>query len=215
MSVGLLPSLQARVRQLFGVRGGPLVGAADFVQPVALVASSEGRFRNPASELGEGIGRSFVASAPATIVALNFGVVQIQPADQNTLIHVRRVGVNVDGSTCRILIGRTTRVTSANMAVAALGNFTDTRLGINALGSAGAMRLEAGATAAGVAPAYLGHQELQPPVNTTQWLDVDYVLLSNVVSPGLFDGALVVSAATSATAFRAWFEGELHTFGER
>lgn len=201
------------MRQIQGARGGPLVVGADFVQPVAVVGSSEGEYRNPALEFGEGISRRFVARATATSVVFQFGVVQLSCPDPFNLVHVRRVGISVDNTTCRILVGRTTLVSSSNINVAATGNFTDNRQPIIALGGEGPLLIGAGCTDGATAVGYLGAQELQCPINQTQYIEVDYVLTSQLTQQAGFNGALVVSAQTTQTVFRCSFEGEFYSFG--
>jgi len=209
----LIYSLQARVRQLLGTRGGPLVEGADFLQPVATIASAEGIYRNPALELGEGIHRQFVTKSICVNVVTEFCCVQLATQDPSSLLHVRRLIFNMYGTTSRIFVGRqqqsaiTVGTSSGECAL------RDWRLprAINHNGSA--LNLRQGTVAA--ASLLVGELIVQPAISSTLVLDVDFVLTAALdgVAPSTAPDALVIEAETSNTQFDVNIEGELYTFG--
>lgn len=203
----LIYSLQARVRQLIGARGGPLVEAADFLQPVAVIASAEGPYRNPALELGEGIGREFVASSGSISPgALEFARSTIGCNQDNALVHVQRVYVNLFNSTTAVQIGR---VAGAQAGLTeSEGHYTDGRLNLTDLGPA-PLTVRGGNAAA--ASNFTGAIFVQPLINSSLVVDVDYVLISN--RAGAVGDVLTVEAATPNTPMFVSYQGRIYDFG--
>lgn len=202
--------LQARFRQVLALRGGPLVTASDFVQPTVALGNAEGPFRNPALEVGDGIGRQFTARGTAANAALTFSTVRLQTFNgSRQLLHVRRIVVNFDGTKCPLQIGLVSNP-ALNNEVRGSAQYRDARLGLNDVGSAaGPIDITGGDRAALTINGFL---ELQAAaLNSANFIDVDYVL-----APGDLLGisiALVVHATTVNTQFRAQFDGQVYDFG--
>lgn len=195
--------LQARLRQLFGSRGGPALSGADFLQPAAVVASAEGPFRNPAFEFGEGIKRQWVGNAPGTATALRFATAFVGALATGGpgLVHVREVGITMGSSATQILIGRAAFAAGLTVTDA---HFTDVRLPFVDITSQVSIR--GGDLAA--ASTFLGARNIIIAPFTTIIIEVDYSL---VLTPA--QDVLMVQAETANTSFQCWFAGELYDFG--
>lgn len=198
--MNISPIIQARVRQLLGLTGGPSIEAIEAVQPVAIIAGyPEGR--QPQSESGDMIVRRFQGGMYKAPVALNNGSVSIRVTDPNTVLWIQRIFLtNTAGAAMTFLYGR-----GPNVAAGAWGTlvYLDWRLPGVDLGTSLA---ELHSSHQVGIPIPYGRVSIAVPIMETVIVPVDITIFSGA-STGVYESLHVTAEAISTGLGWVAFEG--------
>jgi hypothetical protein len=195
--VNISPTIQARVRQILGLTGGPGIEAIEAIQPVVVIAGYP-QDRQPQMESGDMIVREFTAEGEQAAVAGAYSQIQIRTLDPGSLVWIREITIANQSTSFLLKIARSTNITALTYGTA---NWTDFRMPYNSI--AGPFEIANGATA--VPSTVYGAQQITVPGTASVVFPVNFILQA-----GTLEGLEVRRGGVNA-ALIASFKGIVFT----